>query len=192
MNKNISLECNCGSVKGHTDPVSEDSGNRLVCYCKDCQKFAHQLKSKQPILNEYGGTDIFQIPISFVKITQGKQNIACMRLTSKGLYRWYSNCCDTPIGNTMSAAVPFIGVFHNFMKHKNCREQDIGEILCHLHTKSSTKPFPKNTPQKQSIFRVILRCCSKILIWKAKGLNKPNEFFDSDGKPISKPLVLDK
>ncbi len=186
----IALECSCGLVKGFTNSVSEKSGNRIVCYCDDCQLFANQLKSKEPILNEYGGTDIFQIPISFINITEGKENIVCIRLGPKGLYRWHTKCCDTPIGNTMSSGVPFIGVVHNFMKHKKSREQDIGEILGHIHTKFSSKSFPKETPQKHSIFRIILRSLSKILAWKMKGLSKPNVFFDKDGKSISKPLVL--
>jgi len=186
----IRLECSCGLVKGFTHSVSEKIGNRVSCYCSDCQSFANQLRSKDQILNEYGGTDIFQIPLSFVNITEGKENIGCIRLRSKGLFRWYTKCCDTPIGNTMTPSIPFIGIIHNFMKHEVSREHDIGEILYHGLTKSSSKPFPKEIPQNYSTFRIILRGLSKVLIWKYKGLGKPNVFFNSDGDAKSTPLIL--
>ncbi len=38
-----------------------------------------------------------------------------MRLTPMGLLRWYAGCCNTPIGNMVSARVPFIGIVHMFM-----------------------------------------------------------------------------
>ena len=188
----ISLECNCGLVKGVTLEVSANVGNRVVCYCNDCQSFASQLKTKELILNEYGGTDVFQLPISFIKITDGIENIGCMKLRPNGLFRWYTKCCETPIGNTLSPNIPFIGVFHNFMKHELSREHDIGEILCHSQTKYSSKPLPKEIIQNYSTFRILLRSLSKIVYWKFKGLGRPNVFFDNEGKPISSPLVLGK
>lgn len=72
-----------------------------MCCCMDCQKFAVFLQQEDQILDQYGGTDIFQIPILHVKITEGNEHIACVRLNQKGIYRWYTGCCNTPIGNTL-------------------------------------------------------------------------------------------
>ena len=41
---------------------------------------------------------------------QGQDRIVGLRLTTKGLFRWYTRCCHTPVGNTVSASIPFVGV----------------------------------------------------------------------------------
>jgi hypothetical protein len=38
-------------------------------------------------------------------------HLRLMRLSEKGLLRWYAGCCDTPLFNTMATPkVPFVGV----------------------------------------------------------------------------------
>ncbi len=46
----------------------------------------------------------------------GMGAVQCLRLNNRGLYRWYIDCCRTPIGNTAGPRVPLIGVIHCFMK----------------------------------------------------------------------------
>lgn len=37
-----------------------------------------------------------------------------MRLSEKGLLRWYAKCCNTPIGNTLADyRISFIGLLHD-------------------------------------------------------------------------------
>ena len=33
-----------------------------------------------------------------------------VRLTPKGLFRWHTTCCNTPVGNTLRPSVPFVGI----------------------------------------------------------------------------------
>jgi len=56
----VKLGCSCGSVEGLATNISESSGNRVVCCCDDCQKFADFLQHDQSIVDEFGGTEIFQ------------------------------------------------------------------------------------------------------------------------------------
>jgi len=72
--------------------------NRCVCYCRDCQAFAHFLGKVDAILDERGGSEIIQVLPRNLTFTQGIELLACMRLTEKGLLRWYAACCNTPIG----------------------------------------------------------------------------------------------
>src|SRR6185369_14553945 len=57
-----------------------------------------------------GGSDIVQIAPASLTFVQGQHNIRGVRLKPKGLYRWHANCCNTPLGNVVGTAVPFVGI----------------------------------------------------------------------------------
>jgi hypothetical protein len=68
------------------------------------------------VLDPAGGTDIFQMPAGRVNLTAGTDAVRCLRLSDKGVLRWYIDCCRTPIGNTAaSPRFPVIAVAHSFM-----------------------------------------------------------------------------
>ena len=92
-----SIRCKCGKLKGKFKQTTDI--NKCVCYCADCQAFAHFL-NRNEILDKLGGTNILQTIPKNVTFTEGTENLACMRLTPNGLLRWYAACCNTPIGNT--------------------------------------------------------------------------------------------
>jgi hypothetical protein len=185
----VSLKCTCGKVRGVAINISTTSGNRLVCYCKDCQAFAQYLHRENEILDEYGGTDIFQMPLAHVHVTSGTEYVRCVRLTSKGMHRWYTDCCKTPIGNTLTAGVPFIGVISTFMDDKDTRNSTIGRVRGYMFIKSAKGTFPADRISAFT-FLVILRAFSMMFVWKLKGLNKPSSFFTSEGTPVSEPIIL--
>src|SRR5690349_22143392 len=94
------LQCECGKIKGVlNDPRS---ANHVVCYCNDCQAFAHVLGKAEQVLDQHGGSEIFQVLPKNLTFTQGIESLASLRLTDKGLIRWYASCCRTPIGNTLA------------------------------------------------------------------------------------------
>jgi Family of unknown function (DUF6151) len=45
-----------------------------------------------------------------LRFTKGQDQIEGLRLTPKGLYRWYAKCCNTPVGNTRAPALPFVSM----------------------------------------------------------------------------------
>ena len=45
---NHALQCRCGTLKGQV--ARAETANRGVCYCKDCQAFAHFLGGEKQIL----------------------------------------------------------------------------------------------------------------------------------------------
>ena len=186
----VNLKCACGTVKGKTSAVSSKIGTRITCCCDDCQAFSQFLGQEGNVLDQYGGTDIFQIPVSFLTITEGKSEIACVRLSPKGMHRWYAKCCNTPIGNTFGAGGPFIGIIHSFMDKATTSEVDLGKNRGHILTKFAKTPVPENL--KGSSLSINFRVVAKILSWKLKGLNKPSEFFNNNREPICEPQILDK
>jgi uncharacterized protein DUF6151 len=113
----LPLRCRCGHVRGIASAVSSSTGGRVLCYCKDCQAFARFLE-RADVLDAAGGTDIFQMPPGRVNLTAGMDAVRCLRLSNRGVYRWYTDCCRTPIGNIAGPRVPLIGVIHCFMDHQ--------------------------------------------------------------------------
>jgi hypothetical protein len=182
----IKLSCDCGSLEGIAKSITPALGTRLSCCCVDCQAFAKFLGKERDILNQYGGTDIYQMPVALLNIEKGSENLACIRLTDKGLFRWYAQCCNTPIGNTMGAGSPFIGVIHSFMQHAVSADADLGKSRGHIQLKGALQRVPKS---EQGSATILFRALSKLMIWKIKGLNKPSVFFDEAGLPRAEPTI---
>src|SRR5215831_10649790 len=109
MTPKAELRCRCGKVRGRVADPSPRTVNRVVCYCDDCQAFAHRL-GRADLLNTQGGSDIVQVAPAALTFVQGQDRIVGLRLTPKGLYRWHTSCCNTPVGNTLGPAVPFVGI----------------------------------------------------------------------------------
>ncbi len=142
--------------------VSPSSGFRFLCYCKDCQAFARFLE-RADVLDAAGGTEIFQMPPGRVTLTAGTDAVRCLRLGHKGVFRWYADCCGTPIANTAGPGFPVIGVIHSFMDHAftdqdfmdhlaDCRSRDevLGPPLCRIYERSAVGPLPPTAPPPPS------------------------------------------
>ncbi len=186
---NLNLQCKCGSVQGVVENVTPKSGNRCICFCKDCQAFPTELGVADSVLDEHGGTELFQAPLSHVKITQGSEHLRCLRLTKKGLYRWYTDCCNTVAGNTVSAKIPFFGIVHSFMKDEMDRTELLGPIRGAVFIKHAKDGYVK-PKEFASELGVNLRVIGKLLVWKLKSFRKPSAFFDENGRSISKPRII--
>ena len=186
----VKLKCSCGAVQGKILNVTPENSNRLVCCCDDCQRFAAHLMREEEILDDFGGTEIVQTSQSQVRITKGAKHLQAIRLTHKGLTRWYTDCCNTPVANTINAAFPFAGVIHNFMNIKRHGDDVLGPVRAYVQVKHA-RGVP-DYPNSAAGFPlgVTLKIMLKIFRWKVKGMQKPSPFFDDDGKPVSKPEIL--
>jgi len=185
----IFFKCGCGLIKGVANKVTPTLATRVVCYCDDCQTFAHTLQHENVVLDAHGGTDIIQLPMSYINITEGTEHIRCLKLTTKGMFRWYAGCCNLPIGFTMSAGVPFVGVIRNFIENPDSHDKYFGPSLGRLQTKFANGELPINKNER-SMLSIVFKSLSKLLIWKLKGFSKPSAFFDAKGNPVSQPKIL--
>jgi len=132
---------------------------------------------------------VLQVPLSSIDITQGMEKVQSLRLTRKGLYRWYTNCCNTLMGNTVSAKIPFFGIIHSFYHKDIKRDELLGPVRGAVGLEGAKSGFVKPS-HFSSEFGVNLRVVSKLLVWKLKGYSKPSAFFDENGKAISKPIIV--
>jgi hypothetical protein len=185
----IEVRCRCGQVRGIVVGASPRTVNRVVCYCDDCQAYAHQL-GRADLLNPKGGSDIVQVAPAALSFTQGQDRIAGLRLTPKGLYRWYAKCCNTPVGNTMSPSIPFVGI--PVQSFDAPRVDDffgapVGEIFGKC---AVGEPPPGSTRFSPLLF---LRAIGKVIGWRFGGKAWPHPFFARDtGAPIYPLTVISK
>jgi len=186
----ISLKCKCGAVEGQIRDVSANSGTRAVCHCKDCQAFAHYLGRADDILTKEGGTEVYQIYPCQLQITKGEAQLHSMRLTPKGLLRWYTDCCKTPVGSTIASHVAFIGVNHLLINDKAALEQTCGPVRYYVQGQyASGKPAGVTLSEKFPL-KLIVRTIVKLLLGRLRGKARPNVLFQANGKPISKPVIV--
>jgi len=187
----LRLSCKCGAVSGTATNLNASSGNRVVCCCNDCQAFAKHLGAEADTLDEFGGTDLFQTSQSQVRIEQGQEKLQSVRLTKKGLLRWYTTCCKTPVGNTINAKMPFVGLIHTFIDIPD-RATALGPVRAYVQTQHAkgTPNYPKH--HAKFPLGITLRILRKMLVWKISGKQKPTVFFKDDGQPVVKPIVLEQ
>ena len=191
MTTRLSLRCRCGRVRGVANDVASHAGFRFVCFCRDCQGFALFLE-RPDVLDAAGGTDIFHMPAGRVTLDAGTDAVRCLKFSST-VFRWYTDCCRTPIANSAGPRFPVVGLIHSFIASDATgrdRNAILGPPLCRLFEHSATGPLPPNAPPPPS-FRIYARRAPKLLGWWLRGLGRPNPFFDArTNAPISEPRVL--
>ncbi|MEX2204620.1 MAG: DUF6151 family protein [Myxococcota bacterium] len=200
MPTDLPIRCSCGTLRGVARGVSPSRGNRVVCYCGDCQSFAHFLGRANEILDARGGSDIFQTSPARVELTQGRERLACMRLTPKGLLRWYADCCQTPIGNTaITPAIPFVGLIQTRLHDESAtlaRDAALGPVRGHVNARAAKGRAAKGRAagknvRESGIVRSIARFVRLLLQARLRGDHKASLFFDARTRePSVNPRVL--
>jgi hypothetical protein len=178
-------------VRGVALGVSPESSSHVVCYCDDCQAFARFLETPG-ILDAHGGTDVFLVAPARIRMTEGFDAVESMRLSDKGILRWYAGCCRTPIANTVSARVPFIGIVHSFRSREgdapppdNVLAKPVG-----IWARFAEGGAPPDAHEKAPL-ALVARFNLNMLRWWVSGQGRPSPFFDAKtGAPRVRARVL--
>jgi len=186
MGGQIEVRCRCGQVRGILTGASPRTVNRVVCYCDDCQAYAHQL-GRADLLDAKGGSDIVQVAPAALSFTKGQDRIVGQRLTPKGLYRWHTTCCNTPVGNTMGPAVPFVGI--PVQSFDTSRPDDVvGAPMGAILGKYAVGEAPAgSTGLNLSLF---LRAIGRVIGWRLGGKTWPHPFFARATRTPIYPLTV--
>jgi len=192
MPADLPVRCSCGALRAVARGVSPARGNRVVCYCDDCQTFAHFLERADDTLDAFGGTQIYQTSQARLEVTAGKDRLACVQLAPKGLLRWYASCCRTPIGNTLaSRQLPFIGLIVRCVDASAVRSLD--QALGPIRVRGYARFAKGNPPDAHPNFpaSAIARVLWISLAARLRGDHRRSPFFDArTGAPIATPGVL--
>jgi len=165
MSTQAELRCRCGEVVGVVSNASSQTVNRVVCYCDDCQAFAQQL-GRADLLDAQGGSDIVQVAPASLTFVKGQDRIAGLRLTPKGLFRYHTTCCNTPVGNTLSPAIPFVGIVAQAFDRDGQRaDQVFGAPAGAIFGKCAIGEPPAGSTGLN--LPLMLRAIAKVLGWRS-------------------------
>jgi hypothetical protein len=155
----------------------------VVCYCDDCQAFAHWLR-RADVLDDKGGSDIVQVAPAALSFQRGQDRIACVRLGEKGLYRFYASCCHTPLGNTVGPAIPFVGIVSAaFGQQGEALDRCFGPVPGAIKGEYAVGGPP---PGSRGIRPgLMLRAIALVLGWRLRGRAWPHPFFARSGEPLT-------
>ncbi|MGK0367846.1 MAG: hypothetical protein ACI9QD_000985 [Thermoproteota archaeon] len=195
MNNTIPLKCNCGKVQGIAKEISPKTGNHIVCMCDDCQAFAHYLDKGNEVLDENGGSHLFQITPRQIAITSGREHLRCMKMSPKGLKRWYTECCKMPIANTLGFKISFVGFFVDFIDFKSAnttKGELLGPVICSGMSKFGKGKLPDNSHEKFPL-HLMFKMAKTIFFGSFTKSYLPNTFFNKDtGLAMTEELVISK
>jgi hypothetical protein len=179
------IRCTCGTVRGQLEGTGAHS--RLICYCTDCRAFAVFLGRAAEILDKQGGTEIVQVAQPRLRILAGYDRLSAVRLSEKGLVRWYASCCNTPIGNTVAEPrISFIGLIHLSLD----RAQMNGDFGKRTAIVNSGTALGETKPKQRGLFGVIARFVWIIVGTRVSGRYKNSQLFDGSGSLRVAPSIL--
>ncbi|MBW4707748.1 hypothetical protein KX928_08105 [Roseobacter sp. YSTF-M11] len=185
MSSEVSFSCQCGTLKGVLHDVAPASGCHLICYCKDCRAFARHM-GQMEALEPGGGSPLVQVLPNRIEITQGADQIACLRLSPKGLYRWYATCCRTPLANTVGTSkMPLAGMWRpNFAD-----TEALGPVVTHGFTKFAL-PVTGAPRKDKGLARMLGGLLKRTLAAYLSGTARISPFFDQAGQPVAEPRII--
>ncbi|MHA6323496.1 DUF6151 family protein [Roseivivax sp. CAU 1753] len=134
----LALSCSCDATRWVL--ARSMPGKLITCYCNGCQSYIRHLCRNDPdkaggLLSPEGGTLILQTLPDSLTIPRGADHLRALRMTSKGVVRWYAACCDTPVANTIATpALPFVGMV------LPQGTEAFGRCRTHVHTNHAARP----------------------------------------------------
>ncbi|WP_050602038.1 DUF6151 family protein [Ruegeria sp. 6PALISEP08] len=179
----LAFSCQCGSLRGNISARGVRQGTHVACFCHDCR--AAQLYFKRPDPAP-GAVDILQMAPDEIKITKGKKFLATMRLSPKGMLRWYASCCNAPLATTPPGPnLPFAGfIVRRFTG-------DIS-VLGPVTTRGFV-PQPNGKQKHEKIRFAAFGLLRRVAGSRLSGRWRNTPFFDSEtGEPVVTPLVITK
>lgn len=184
------IQCDCGQFQIEISEFTDSTPGRAVCYCDDCQSFLHHL-GRSELLDANGGSEVIPVYPRALKILAGREKLRCTRLSPKGLYRFSTACCKTPVAN-LAAGMPWAGIssrmFHQagpgFLDHT------LGPVKSRIMARFAYGTLPKNASMKLQP-----RDLAFVLPFMLKGIllgkKRPSPFFDTDGNtPVVTPEII--
>lgn len=182
MSPTVPFRCRCGAVQG---TVALHNANYGCCYCDDCRAFLRAL-GRDDLLDPAGGSLVVQVPPAAVRLLQGQPQVACLRLSDTGMFRFHTSCCQTPLGNVMhKPRLPFVGLARSAVAVDDAALPP----LMRIQGRFAVGPVPAGTAQTVTAGQV-LRTLRFLARCALSGGGQPHPFFSADHQPIATPRVL--
>ncbi len=185
MSADLQFGCSCGNVAGFARDAGPKNGMHVICHCTDCQQFAQVLGAQDRVLDQHGGTALYQTRCDTVGFTRGKEHLACLHLTEKPTLRWYASCCQSPLANTFATGkLPYFTLLLANADADAC--QQLGHPIGHLFVEDAADPPPGVT--NMSMLRLLASVIPRMAKDFLSGGRRRSPLFDSATlRPISTP-----
>ncbi len=188
----LRLRCGCGTIQGIVRRVGPGTVNRVVCHCRGCTAYAHQLGAPETILDARGGTDVVHVSPRTVIFEAGLEHVACMRLTERGALRFYARCCRTPIAHTLpSLRIPFMAINHaciDWTAAAGPRERLVGPIRARVNGRFARQDARRLRATISALLSMLLHYAPRITWWWLRGDARHSPLRDlRTGRPIVEP-----
>lgn len=179
-------------MRGTATGISPSAKTHSMCYCDDCQTFAHYLERADEVLDANGGTEAFGLAPAQITIEQGADQLRCVRLSPKGLHRWYADCCKTPVANTMAPNLPVAILIRNFIDLDDAGvERAFGPMAGRIMARFAHGTLPPDAHQKAPI-GFLLRVVAQVAGSWFRGAGQPSPFFDASRQPRAPLHILER
>ncbi|MFT6473961.1 DUF6151 family protein [Qipengyuania profunda] len=184
----LNFACACGTIAGTIHRATPDHGDHVVCHCTDCQALPAFLGAAERILDDAGGTALYQSRCARLEFARGSERLACLHLTDKPTLRWYAMCCDTPMFNTYATGrIPYVTTIL-----ANCEaagRNRLGPPLGHLFLEDA--PGPTAGLKPLSMNRLMRGFLVRMVKDYVSGDHRRNPLFDPKTlQPIATPRRL--
>jgi hypothetical protein len=192
----LPVRCSCGALRGTALRIAPDRVNRVVCHCRFCVGYARHLGAADRVLDEHGGSDVFQMAPADLVLTEGLDKLACMRLTKKGGLRWYASCCDTPIATTLpKPGMPFMAVYPCCLDRSGSDEPieaRLGRVRARVNHQLPREAARRLAGTRGALVLMLVRYLWMLLGWRLRGHHRPFPFFDPETRqPMRVPKLVD-
>ncbi|AVO39880.1 hypothetical protein C6Y53_17785 [Pukyongiella litopenaei] len=178
----MGLSCRCGGFHATLSADGLRAATHVTCQCADCR--AAHLHFHQP--DPAGeGVHVLQTTPDALTIISGADKLAVMRLSPKGLFRWYASCCNTPLFNTLaSPKLPFAGIVADRFDDINA----LGPVVVRAHI-----PKQGGGYRHEHYARAGWGILSRMIAARLSGRWRHSPFFDIEtGEPTGPVTVLTK
>lgn len=173
--------CSCGKTGWRITDGARPL--RVACHCADCQAFARHL-GKTELLDASGGSELVVVRPRTLEITKGSENIRPLRLSPRGLFRWHTTCCNTPLANTPpDPKLAYVGLFTAPAQ----TQAGFGPLAARINTAGTQPPV-----QGFGGYKTLARLMARIGWDRLAGTWKQNALFGPDRAPIAPPHVVSK
>lgn len=179
MTFDLSIQCECGALRGVATGLTPRTVTRVVCHCRDCQAFAHYLGQAERVLDAHGGTEICQVSPRTVRFESGNDQLACVRLTEKGPYRWFTKCCRSAVANT-APGVPVVGLVWPAVEPGDA---DFGEVRGRIFGRDAVGDSKTLQASDGLPLPLLLGVIRKLLLRRIRGDHRHSPFED-EAEPI--------
>ena len=189
MSSDLAFACQCGTVSGTLLDVGPGQGDHVICHCTDCQDLTRHLGHASHVLDAHGGSALYQSRCARMRLTSGRDKLACVHLTDKPTLRWYAACCDMPLFNSYAnGKIPYITT-QLAACDPATRAALVGPPLGHLFTHDGigdTSALPR-----MSMGQLMRRFFPRMIKDMLSGDRRRCELFDAKTlEPIAEPHRL--